>query len=184
MVHQLYIEVPYITNPKVMRVYDSSIWDINTLSSEIRLDIIPPGFIYSSSHQVDRNFDKLFNVSNLGVNPVTDLSELTDLSDGIYIIRITNINGEQEDWVEFNHLRQVTLLNCWHSSLCKLNLDGCSSITKDVEKKRKALYQIKMYIDAAKADVEYCNAPNRGLELNNYAKKLLDKFNNECKFCL
>lgn len=183
MAHNLTIEIPYITNPKVMRIYDTSVWDESILSSEIKLYIIAPGFIYPSEHTVTRRFDRLYNASNLGIYPVTDPSDLADLSDGLYIIRLSNINGEQEDFVEYNHLRQVKLINCWYSALCKLNLSDCSNLTNDIEKDRKELYQIKMYMDAAKAKVEYCNAPNDGLALHNYAKKLLDKYSQGCRNC-
>lgn len=167
-----------MTNPKAMRIYDSSIWDENHLSSEIKLDIISPGFVYPSTHIVSRNFDRIFNSSNLGIYPTTEISELTALPDGIYIVRLTNINGEKEDWVEYNHLRQTLLLECWYKALCKINLDK-GYVTKDKEKQRRDLYQIKMYIDAAKAKVEFCKSPDEGLELHNYAKKMLGKYN-EC----
>jgi hypothetical protein len=183
MSHKLAVEIPYITNPKVMRVYDSSVWDSEVLSSEIKLSITPAGFVYPTEFIVKRGFDRLFNVSNLGIHTVDDL---TDLPDGIFIIRLSNSNGDCSDcsqWVEYNHLRQVQLLNSWYSALCKLNLSDCTDITKDVEKERQKLYQIKMYIDAAKAKVEYCKSPNEGLALHNYAKKLLDKFNSSCNNC-
>jgi len=183
MSHNLSLEIPYISNPKVLRIFDTSIWDSDILSSQVKLDIIPPGFIYSTSFTVTRRFDKLYNNSNLGVQPVTDYSELGNLSDGIYIIRLTNIAGSEEEWIEYNHLRQTQLINCWFSALCKLYLNPCQDLTKDKDKIRKELYQIKAYIDSAKAKVEFCNSPNEGLELHNYAKKLLDKFNDSCKNC-
>lgn len=181
MAHNLALEIPLMTNPKVLRIYDASVWDSNLLSTQIKLEIISPGFIYPVTQVVTRRFDRLFNVSNLGIYPVTDYSELTDLPDGIYVIRLTNINGSEEDWVEYNHLRQTSLLNCWYSALCSLRLNPCDDLDKDKEEKRKQLMKIKSYIDAAKAEVEYCKAPNMGLELHNYAKKLLEKFNNKCK---
>lgn len=183
MSHKLAVEIPYITNPKVLRIYDTSVWNPEELSSEIKLSITPAGFIYPNEFVVTRGFDRLYNVSNLGIHQVDDLANLSDLPDGIYIIRLTSSNGDCSDcsqWVEYNHLRQVQLLNCWYSALCKLNISDCSDITKDVEKQRKQLYQIKMYIDAAKAKVEYCKSPNEGLALHNYAKKLLERFDSNC----
>ena len=108
---------------------------------------------------------------------------MTDLSDGIYIVRLTNINGADEEFVEYNHLRQTKVISEWYKALCSLNLSGCDGLTTNVEKERQHLYQIKAYIDAAKASVEYCGSPNEGLELHNYAVKLLQKHNNNCKNC-
>ncbi len=181
MIHDLSLEIPYISNPKVLRIFDTSSWDDNVLSTSIRLDVIPPGFIHSQSFIVKREFDKLYNSSSLGVYPVENINDLAPLQDGIYIVRLTDINGAQEEFVEYNHLRQTQILEQWYKALCQLRLNTCDTLTKDVEYQRKHLYQIKAYIDAAKAQVEFCNAPNEGLELHNYAKKLLDKLN--CKNC-
>jgi hypothetical protein len=180
MTHQLSLEVPYITNPKVLRIFDTSVWDSEVLSSEIKLDIISPGFIYPISLTVTRGFDRLYNSSSLGIYPSSDIDDLKKLPDGIYIIRLNNINGEDCEWVEYNHLRQTAIIECWNKALCSLNINDCTFLTKDIEKKRKDLYQIKMYIDAAKAKVEFCNSPNEGLELHNYAKKLLENYNRDC----
>ena len=38
-----------------------------------------------------------------------------------------------------------------------------------------------MYLDAAKAKVEFCLEPQKGMTLYNYAIKLLNKF--DCKTC-
>jgi hypothetical protein len=38
-----------------------------------------------------------------------------------------------------------------------------------------------MYLDAAKAKVEFCQEPQKGMTLYNYAIKLLNKF--DCKTC-
>ena len=43
------------------------------------------------------------------------------------------------------------------------------------------LSQIRMYLEAAKAKVEDCHEPQKGMTLYNYAIKLLNKL--ECKNC-
>jgi hypothetical protein len=183
MVHNLSLEIPYISNAKILRVFDTSVWNETILSTSVRLDIISPGFVQAKSFTVKRNFDKLYNCSSLNIYPVTNIKDLEEIPDGIYVIRLTNINGADEEFVEYNHLRQTQLLTKWYKALCKLNLNSCDTLTKDKNKIREHLYQIKSYIDAAKAKVEFCNAPNEGLDLHNYAVKLLDKFNNSCKNC-
>lgn len=183
MVHDLNLEMPFVSNPKVLKIFDTSIWDENTPSTEIELSIVSPGFKTPVIFNVKRGFDKLFNCSTLGIYPVTNLKDLTDIPDGIYIIKLTNKYLTDEEFVEYNHLRQTKILGDWHKALCKLRLNDCDNLTKDIEEERKRLYQIKAYIDAAKAQVEYCNAPNEGLELQLYAKSLLDKYSKTCKSC-
>lgn len=182
MIHNLSLEVPFISNPKVLKVSDLTVWNNSVPSESIKLNIICPGFIYGKSFDVKRGFDKLFNSSSLGIYVVTDLNDLTPIPDGIYIIRLTNVSGVEE-YVEYNHLRQTQILEKWYKALCKLRLSACDKFDEEKEEERRLLYQIKSYIDAAKAQVEYCNAPNEGLELHNYANSLLDKYNNSCKNC-
>ena len=43
------------------------------------------------------------------------------------------------------------------------------------------MYYIRTLIDAAKAKVEYCQSPNEGMELFNFAKKKLKKIT--CDIC-
>ena len=132
MSHNLSLEVPFISNPKVMRIFDSSSWDSNLMSSEIKLSIIPPGFIYPIEYTVTRRFDKLFNVSNLGIQSVTDYSELGNLPDGIYTIRLTDLSSG--DWVEYNHLRITEALNTMQCILCELDINACDPPVKIKEK--------------------------------------------------
>jgi hypothetical protein len=61
-----------------------------------------------------------------------------------------------------------------------LELAACEPSAK-IKKKLDKLIEIKSYLDAAKAKVEYCHEPDKGMTLYNYAIKLLDKL--ECKTC-
>ena len=183
MVHELSLEIPVVTNEKVLKIYDVSFWDENVSSSEIFLDITVPGFTEYVRFSVKRGFDKLLNSSLLNINPVFNINEIENLPDGIYVVRLVNRNVDDEEFVEYNHLRQTKLLNSWYKALCKLRLSPCDTITKEVEEERKKLYQIKSYIDVAKSLVEFCNSPSEGLELHQYAQSLLDKFNKSCKNC-
>lgn len=180
MSHILSIEVPLISNPRTMRIYDTSIWDDSLTVSSIRLDITPPGYTNSVNADESKGFDRLFNSSNLGISTVTDPADMSNLPDGIYILRL---NADSQ-WVEYNHLRQTCLLKEYYKALCTLNFYPCDTIDVDLERKREELMQIKSYIDAAKAKVEWCNAPGEGIDIHNFAKKLLDRFSLEkCKNC-
>ena len=50
-----------------------------------------------------------------------------------------------------------------------------------IKEKLEALRIIRMYLDAAKAKVEVCHEPQKGMSLYNYALKLLMKM--ECVNC-
>lgn len=183
MAHDLSLEVPQISNPKALRIYDSSNWDSSDPPTTVSLDIIVPGNTDSVTFAVNEGFDNLYNASTLEIAVVSDPADLGDLPDGIYILRLTAV-GTDTQWVEYNHLRQVCLLKDYYKALCTLNFYPCDTLDVDLEAKRKDLSVIKAYIDAAKAKVEWCNAPNEGIALHNFAKKLLSKFSLEkCKSC-
>jgi hypothetical protein len=176
MAHLLSIEAPSISNSKVLRIFDTSIWDEELAITSRKLDIIPPGYKYSTQFNVSSGFDRLFNSSTLNISDA-----MTDLPDGIYIIRLT-VNDDT--WVEYNHLRQTCLLKKYMKARCALRLAPCDSLDIDLVAKARELDQIRWYYEAAVAQVEWCNAPSQGLELHNYAAKLLDKFSLEkCKTC-
>lgn len=185
MAHDLSLEVPLISNPKVIRIYDTSIWDSSLTVTGRKLDIIPPGYSSSVTFTVTAGFDSLYNSTNLGISTTTNPSEMGSLPDGIYVIRLTALHGANDPaWVEYNHLRQVCLLRDYYKALCTLNFYPCDTLDVDLEAKRKELMTIKAYIDAAKAKVEWCGAPTEGIALHLFARKMMDRFSLEkCKTC-
>ena len=68
----------------------------------------------------------------------------------------------------------------YNKKLCDLDVLPCepSSTKKDL---LAEMYYIRTLIDAAKAKVEYCQSPNEGMELYNFAKKKLKKIT--CDIC-
>jgi hypothetical protein len=79
-------------------------------------------------------------------------------------------------YVEYNHLRITQALNKYYKILCELDVSDCEP-RKDVEAKLKQLQKIKMYLEAAKAKVEVCHEPDKGMRIYKYAIKLLNKMN-------
>lgn len=184
MANELSLEVPQISNPKVIRIYDTSIWDPDVIVVSRKLDIIPPGYSSSVTFTVVEKFDMIYNSSNLGITTTTNPSDMSNLPDGIYVIRFTVQQGDTEQWVEYNHLRQVCLLKDYYKALCTLNFYPCDTLDVDLDSKRKELMTIRAYIDAAKAKVEWCGAPSEGMDLHLFAKKMMDRFSLEkCKNC-
>lgn len=182
MISKLALEIYEDRNCKTFTVKDISNYNLDIDVQCSQLLITPPGFGEVFSFDVSVGFHESFSSFDFkkGFKSECD-QELLDLQDGIYQVRyqICPINKVN---VEYNHLRQCKALNMYYENLCALELETCelSSIQKE---KLKELKEIKSYLDAAKAYVEYCNSPKKGIELHNYAVDKLKKLNNKCKSC-
>ena len=73
---------------------------------------------------------------------------------------------------EYNHLRIVQAMKLYQKHLCDLELEACA-IPADKKAKFDELMEIKGFIDSAKAKVDTCHLPSKGMELYNYAIKRL-----------
>jgi uncharacterized protein YqiB (DUF1249 family) len=68
-------------------------------------------------------------------------------------------------------------------TLCNLKLNPCLADEEQSIKLNK-LHEIKLYMDAAVAEVSYCGNINKGTELYNYANLLLGKLSDSsCLGC-
>ena len=70
----------------------------------------------------------------------------------------------------------IILLLC-----CVFLCNYLCNIENHIKEKLEKLRLIKMYLEAAKAKVEFCHEPQKGMSLYNYALKLLNNF--ECRNC-
>jgi hypothetical protein len=77
-------------------------------------------------------------------------------------------------------MRITYALNRYYNILCEVDANGCEPPFK-VKQKLEQLGLIKMYLEAAKAKVEYCHDPQKGMTLYNYALKMLNKL--DCVNC-
>ena len=100
------------------------------------------------------------------------------LVDGLYIINYS-ICPNDLLYVEYNYLRQTVTYKKLFKKMCALQLMGCEANNKTKETIKK-LQLIEYYLRTAKAYVEECDSPHKGLELQNYANTLLDKINVDC----
>lgn len=184
MISQLGLQVIETGDPRTLRIVDNSVYSPGITVSCEQLHITPPGFTYPAAFEVDKGFNSLFTSENLGLTSAN--SAISDLPDGIYILRYS-INPNEKMWVEYYHLRNTAQIKLYNELLCRLDLQPCDTVSKDLEANLKATYTAKMYMDAAKAMVEYCNAPKQGIALYEYATKLLEKIEkkliNKCKSC-
>jgi hypothetical protein len=90
------------------------------------------------------------------------------------------VSPNDQVYVEYNHLRITVALNRVRKIYCDLDIAACDPPVEIKEKLNK-ITMIQRYLDAAKSFVEYCHEPSKGMELYNYAIKLLDKL--DCRSC-
>jgi len=179
----LSLEAPDTMNPCQLRVIDTSVYNPDVEVKCPVLEITLPGFNYSvqfGEDKIDLGFIKNFTACDLEVQIDDCGTTFKNLPDGIYILK-WSVSPNDKVYVEYNHLRITQALIRYQTILCELDLGTCDP-DAELEKKLKSLRQIRMYLDAAKAKVEVCHEPLKGMELYRYAVKLLDKF--ECKSCV
>jgi hypothetical protein len=181
--HKLSLEVPETATNWVMRIMDTSVYsDTIEIDCPI-LEITAPGFRTSVQIGTDSGLEPNFNVNltacNLELQTADCGTVFSKLPDGVYVIKYS-VSPNDSVFVEYNHLRMTKAILAYQEVLCDLDVAACEP-NAETEKKLKDLRKIKMYLDAAKAKVEICHNPTKGMELYSYAVKLLGKFG--CKSC-
>ena len=177
--HALSLEVPTVMNPTVLNIIDISVYsDIVPLTCAT-LNITVPGFAYSNQIDVTPGFIKTLVGCDLQLQTTNCGTQNVDLPDGVYIIKYS-VSPNDIVYVEYNHLRITKALIKYNEILCNVDIAACDPSAK-IKQKLQELRLIRMYLDAAKAKVEYCLEPDKGMTLYNYALKLLNKL--DCKNC-
>ncbi len=177
--HILSLDVLETANCSVLNVVDTSIYSDQLPVTCPELLITPPGFNAPVLIEVQEGFNLPLNACSLGIQTTSCNTSVNTLPDGIYIIKY-QVAPSDKVYVEYNHLRTTELLSTYFQKLCDLDVQPCepSSTKKDL---LAEMYYIRTLIDAAKAKVEYCQSPNEGMELFNFAKKKLKKIT--CDIC-
>tara|TARA_R110000868_G_scaffold85331_1_gene240181 strand:- start:206 stop:757 length:552 start_codon:yes stop_codon:yes gene_type:complete len=180
--HVLSLEAPDTMNDCLLRVIDTSVYnpDIDIICP--LLEITLPGFKYPvqfDESTIQPGFMLNLTACDLDVQIDGCGTTFNRLPDGIYVIKYS-VSPNEFVYVEYNHLRITQALNQYQAILCELDLSDCEPSVK-VKEKMMQLRTIRMYLDAAKAKVEFCHEPKKGMELYKYAMKLLGKF--DCKSC-
>jgi hypothetical protein len=170
--HQLSLNIPDIVNEYVIKIEDTSAYNSIVPIDCPLLQITPPGFV--SNAQFDNltvGFNKIFTACDIGLQTINCGIKNSVLPDGIYIIK-WSVAPNNIVYVEYNHLRITQALIKYHKMLCDL-VEGACEPSAENKKKIKELQYIRTLLDAAKAKVEYCHEAKKGMELYNYAIKLL-----------
>lgn len=184
--HVLSLEAPTTMNKCILRVVDTSVY--NPLSPVVcpRLLITLPGFnvpVSFNDTQIAPGFMLNLTACDLELQTKGCGTTFNDLPDGIYIIKYS-VSPNDLVYVEYNHLRITNALWVIQCILCFLDLGTCDPPTA-VRDKLNQLNLIRIYLDAAVAQVEFCHHPAKGMELYRYAVRLLNKLacNTNCGTC-
>jgi len=177
--HVLSLEIPTVSNPCVLKIFDTSVYSALVGVNRPRLEIVVPGFTYTSELSFVPESSPTLTACDLGLQTENCGTSYVNLPDGIYGIKYI-VDPECTVYVNYNHLRMTCALNRYEKILCNIDVADCDPPAK-VKEKLKELHLIKMYLEAAKAKVETCHDNQAGMTLFNYAVKLLDKL--DCKHC-
>ena len=181
--HRLSLDIPDTLDKCVMCISDTSIYFDDKAIECPSLQITPPGFNCATDIDPDPTpgFCNLcLTACDLGLQTDNCGTEFCDLPDGIYIIR-WSISPNEFVYVEYNYLRITNAMTKWQEILCALDLGACDPPV-ELKKKLTELRLIEMLIKAAKAMVEVCHNPDKGMQLFEYAVKRLNKLH--CTVCL
>lgn len=173
MRHQLSLDIPVVYNPRLLRVDDSSIYTSALPIDCARLEISVPGFVTPAVIEVEQDFRKYLNACDLALQTIGCDDETRLLPDGLYVVRYS-VSPNDKVFVEYNHLRMTQAMNKYFSKLCTISLGACEP-DKDVKETLRQFQLVRSFFDAAKAKVEYCHEPHKGMELFVYAQQLLEK---------
>jgi len=171
--HILSLEVLTVANCEILSIRDTSQYSTLLPVDCPELLITVPGFNSPALIEVTQGFDLNLVACTLGVQSTDCGITNAPLPDGIYIIRYS-VSPNSEVFVEYNHLRTVSIMTLYYEVICGLNLANCEPFSEKQDLINKINY-IRLLIDAAIAEVEYCTSPNKGMEMYNYALKRLNK---------
>ena len=185
MKHVLSLHMPDTMNDWAITIHDTSIYtDLIPISCPT-LQVLMPGFKKAATFDstsvppLVEGFIRHITACDLGVQTKNCGTAYNCLPDGIYVIRYS-VSPNDILYVEYNHLRITQALKKYQKHLCDLELADCRPSLEKAHKLAE-LQEIKGYLDAAKATVDFCHKPTKGMELYNYALKRLNKL--DCTTC-
>ena len=177
--HILSLEVPDVANCEILKITDTSQYASNLPVDCPELLITPPGFNSPGLIAVQSGFDLNINACALNIQTISCEETRAVIQDGIYVIKYS-VSPNDKTYVEYNFMKVSTILSTYYKKLCELDITPCEPTSVKQQLLAEMKY-IRTLIDAAKAKVEYCQSPNEGTELYNFAKKKLSKIT--CDVC-
>ncbi len=180
--HRLSLETPFTSNLNILRLDDTSVYTSLISATCPQLLITVPGFNYSvviPESRLTQGFRLILTACDLEIQTSNCDSEFSELPDGIYAIRYA-VSPHEYVYVEYNHLRITKALSELSKLWCEFDLCP-TDLDRDKSEHLQKLLTIKGYLESAKAKVEDCRDSSKGMDLYNYALKLIEKLN--CKIC-
>lgn len=176
---RLSLEAPITANSCILRLQDTSSYNVDITPKCPQLQVTVPGFKAIYIDNVTLGFSLNLTACDLKIQTINCGQVYNDLPDGVYIVRYS-ISPNDIVYVEYNVYRQTKALNKLKALYCDLDLDQCepSSQKKKMQQDAAKIFQ---YLEAAKALVEDCRQVHKGIEVYKLAMKMLDKHN--CKGC-
>ena len=176
--HNLSLEIPMTLNECQMIISDTSMYSDGCINVTCpQLQITAPGFICATTitePDISAGFCNLvLNACDLELQSENCETILNSLPDGVYVIRYS-VSPNEYVYVEYNHMRVTQLMKSYYNAMCEIK-GCCDKPTKETNKLLRELADVKMYIEAAVAKVEFCHEPDSGMKLYTYAKNLLSK---------
>ena len=171
--HILSLEIPTVSNCNLLCIKDTSQYSENLAVECEELLITLPGYSVPVLIKVDKDFDMCLTACTLALQSENCGTEQQNIPDGIYIIRYS-VSPNSKVYVEYNHLRVTKLLSQYYEVLCDLEVQACQPDSEKQSLLAEMSY-IRTVIDAAVANVEYCQSAAHGMQLYNYAKSRLNK---------
>ena len=184
--HVLSLEIPDTLNKCILRIVDTSVYAPDVAVTCPLLQVTPPGFIHPvniAPPAINPGFNANLTACDLGLQVADCNTVFYDVPDGIYIIKYS-VEPKEFVFVEYNHLRITCALNKVRDIYCELNLGACAPSENQADKLEK-IRLIQQQLLAAKAYVEDCHDPERGMQIYKYAVSQLDKLScgKTCKSC-
>lgn len=177
---ELSLEVSNNSNPKVMRLFDTSFYYEDQNVENYLIEVLAVNKTKWITFNVAKNFSLVLNSSNLQYKKVNSASDLLDLPDGIYEIK-QSIKPNILTVQHFYHFRVLETLNKINKEKDKLINNICNLSPKEYIENRNKIRDIEEYLFAAKWKVEECLDKKKGKELYDFSKSLLDQYTNECR---
>jgi len=177
--HKLSLDIPDTTNECVLKIWDSSIYSEDLPAECPKLEVTIPGFqLPSIITDIKPGFSVNLNACQLGIQMYNCGVQFNPLSDGVYVVRLS-YSPNDKLYVEYNHLRITTALNKINTILCCLDLSDCEPV-EPVKTQLKKLKDLQTMLQGAKANVEYCHHPRKGMAMYNYVMVQLNKLSCGC----
>jgi len=182
--HLLSLDIPDTLTTCVIRIVDTSTYNINVPIECPRLEITCPGFTTASVFEdlgtvsTTSSFDVNITACGLDTQTTNCDSYRNNVVDGVYVIRYS-VAPHQFVYVEYNHLRTTEAMNKINELLCCLDVPNCEP-QAPIKAKLQEVQLLTTMLKAAKAKVEYCHSPSQGMAIYNYVLTRLDKLACSC----